>query len=209
MVRGYDSSARVAAARETRYRILLAARDLIIAEGYPAASMTAIAAAADVSPQTIYNSIGNKAAVLKACYDVTLAGDDEPVPMSARPTFQALQAAATPEEWTRQYARWAREIGDRVGDLLHAVTAPGGAADTGVSQFLAVIEDERRIGSSHAVASFADRFGLPAGLTEERAIDIVWTLNSPEIHSRLVHRCGWGPAAYQDWLDGQLLASLT
>ena len=60
-----------------------------------------------------------------------------------------------------------------------------------------------------AVAAFRDRFGLPAGLTEQRAVDVVWTLNSPEVHGRLVHRCGWTHDQYEDWLAGQLAASLT
>ena len=40
--------------------------------------------------------MGGKADVLKACYDVTLAGDDEPVAMSERPEFAALWETADP-----------------------------------------------------------------------------------------------------------------
>lgn len=209
MARGYDNAARTEAAAETRARILVAARDLILEKGYAKASIAAIADAAGVSPQTIYNAVGNKAAVLKACYDVTLAGDDEPIPMSARAEFTALGAAATASEWTRAYARWSKVIAERVGALLEAVIAPGTATDAGVADFVATIERERRIGSAHAVAAFAGRFGLPDGLAQEHAVDIVWTLNSPEVHGRLVHRCGWTPDAYEAWLAGQLAASLT
>lgn len=41
--------------------------------------------------------------------------------------------------------------------------------------------------------------GLPAGLTMERAVDQVWTLNSPEVYDRLVRRCGWTADAYEVW----------
>ncbi|WP_267489699.1 hypothetical protein [Enemella dayhoffiae] len=34
----------------------------------------------------------------------------------------------------------------------------------------------------------------------------MWTLNAPEVHDRLVRRCGWTAAAYQAWLEQQLLA---
>lgn len=209
MGRGYDNSGRAEAARETRARILAATRELIIARGYAEASITAIADAAGVSPQTIYNAVGNKAAVLKSCYDVTLAGDDEPVPMSSRAEFTAVATAATASDWVRAYARWARVIAERVGELLEAVLAPGVATDAGVAEFVATIERERRTGSGHAVAAFAGRFGLPAGVSEERAVDMVWTLNSPEVHGRLVHRCGWTQDQYEGWLAGQLAASLT
>ena len=209
MARAYDNSARTEAARETRARILAAARTLILEKGYAAASVTAIADAAGVSPQTLYNAVGNKAAVLKACYDVTLAGDDEPVPMGSRPEVAALATAPTASDWVRAYARWSRVFAERVGELLEAVIAPGTPTDAGVADFVATIERERRIGSTRAVAAFRDRFGLPAGLTEQRAVDVVWTLNSPEVHGRLVHRCGWTHDQYEDWLAGQLAASLT
>ena len=209
MARAYDNSARTEAARETRARILAAARALILEKGYAAASVTAIADAAGVSPQTLYNAVGNKAAVLKACYDVTLAGDDEPVPMGSRPEVAALATAPTASDWVRAYARWSQVVAERVGELLEAVIAPGTPTDAGVADFVATIERERRIGSTRAVAAFRDRFGLPAGLTEQRAVDVVWTLNSPEVHGRLVHRCGWTHDQYEDWLAGQLAASLT
>lgn len=186
-------------------RVLTAAYELIVRDGYPAAS---IAAAAEVSPQTIYNAVGNKAAVLKACYDVTLAGDDDPVPMSERPQFRAMTDAETVRDWGIAYAHWSRTIAERVGSLLAAVLVPG-AADAGVAEFVATIEAERRTGTTHAMTSFADRFGLPAGLVPERAVDIVWTLNSPEVYARLVHRRGWTPGEYEAWLSRQLEASLS
>ena len=58
--------------------------------------MSAIAAAAGVSVQTIYNTFGSKAALLKAVYDTTLAGDDEPIPMGRRPEFLAMEREQDP-----------------------------------------------------------------------------------------------------------------
>ena len=69
----------------TRRRILDAAGRLFAERGYLGATLAEVAAAAGVSVQTLYNSIGSKATLLKAVYDVTLAGDDEPVPMRERP----------------------------------------------------------------------------------------------------------------------------
>ena len=83
--RRYISDQRDAAARQTRTRILDAAEQELIRHGYHAMTIASLARAADVSPQTIYNSVGGKAAVVKALYDVRLAGDDEPVPMGQRP----------------------------------------------------------------------------------------------------------------------------
>ncbi len=66
MPRSYDNSSRAEAARETRLRILAAARRLIVSEGYRSFSIAALAEAAGVSPQTVYNAVGGKAEVLKA-----------------------------------------------------------------------------------------------------------------------------------------------
>ena len=87
------SAARAEQVRETRRKVVAAARDLFLRRGYTGATVEAIAHRAAVSPQTVYNVIGGKAAVLKAVYDVTLAGDDEPVPKASstwRASFSAV-----------------------------------------------------------------------------------------------------------------------
>lgn len=207
MARTYDGSARTEAARATRRRILRAARALIEAEGYAAFSIAELARVAEVSPQTIYNAVGSKAEVLKATYDVTLAGDDEPVPMSERPAFVALGEARTLADWTAAYAHWNRVIHDHVGDLVGAVLRPGEALDGGAGAFAATIDAERRTGTGHAVSACVARFGVPRGLTEHELVDAAWTLNAPEVYDRLVRRSGWTPERYEEWLAGQLAAA--
>lgn len=96
MARDYDNSTRAEAALHTRRRIVEQARGLLLQGGYRTMTVASLAKAAGVSPQTVYNSVGNKAAVVKAVYDVMLAGDDTPpVPMSLRPEFIAMQNAGT------------------------------------------------------------------------------------------------------------------
>ena len=205
--RPYDNSGRVEGARATRRRILESARGMLVAEGFPGLSIAALAAAAEVSPQTIYNSIGGKAQVLKACYDITLAGDDETVPMSQRPAFRAIFNAPDARTFLTRYAAWVREVYARVGPILAAVVRPG-AGDPAVAGFLSTIEAERRTGTTHAMTALRDAHGLPAAMSLREAVDIAWTLNSPEVYDRLVGRCEWSGARYQDWLAGQLRASL-
>lgn len=209
MPRTYDNSGRADAARATRRRILRAARDLIVSDGYPAFSINALSRIAEVSPQTIYNSIGGKAEVLKASYDITLAGDDEPVPMSERPAFRALAEAADPASWIAAYAHWNRVVYDHVGALVGAVLRPGEALDSGAGAFAAVIDQERRTGAGHAVSGYLTRFGLPVGMTEETLVDAIWTLNAPEVYDRLVRRCGWSADAYEQWLARHLATMIT
>ncbi len=206
--RPYDNSGRLDAASLTRHRIIEATTRLLSEGGYAGLSVAAVATAAGVSPQTIYNAIGGKGALLKACYDITLAGDEEGVAMSQRPEFLALGMASSAVEYLADYAVWVRVLHERVAGIVGPLLALDVARDAGAAEFLIAIERERRVGSTHAMTRLHDRFGLPDGLSFEGAVDACWTLNSPELYARLVVRCGWTPGAFQAWLARQLQASL-
>jgi AcrR family transcriptional regulator len=206
--RTYDNASRLESASLTRHRIIATATKLLAESGYHGLSVAAVASAAGVSPQTIYNSIGGKGALLKACYDITLAGDEDDVPMSQRLEFVALGQASSGIEFLARYAVWVRVLHERAAGILGPLLALDVARDAGAAEFLTVIERERRVGSTHAIADLNDRFGLPAGMSLEQAVDICWTLNSPELWARLVVRCGWTSADFQAWLARQLQAGL-
>ena len=123
--RAYDMSSRAEAAQATRRRIIDAAGPMLLREGYHAMSISSLAAAAGVSAQTVYNAIGGKAAVVKAVYDVTLVGDDEPIPMPERPEFTAMSAAPDPDSFLRAYAAHCATIYERTGPLLGVILAQG------------------------------------------------------------------------------------
>jgi hypothetical protein len=84
--------------------------------------------------------------------------------------------------------------------------------DAALVDFAAAIEDERYVGTAHAITGLRDRIGLSdqhgddQGL--QRLIDAVWALNSPDGYDRLVRRRGWSPTEYEAWLAGQLVALL-
>ena len=65
--------------------MLAAAKELFLERGYAATTMADVAAEAGVAVQTVYSAVGGKAALLKAVFDTTIVGDDEPVPVSGRP----------------------------------------------------------------------------------------------------------------------------
>ena len=130
--------------------------------------------------------------------------------MSDRPEFRAMFAAEDRPGFARAYAAWVRLLSGRVGPLLGVLLAHG--ADATLVDLVATIEQERYVGTTHAMTGLRDRIGLPtsysgqAGLT--RLVDAVWVLNSPDGYDRLVRRRGWTPAAYETWLAGQLEALL-
>jgi AcrR family transcriptional regulator len=210
MARPYDNSTRIQGAQRTRASIVDTARDLLLQGGYSAMTVGSLAAAAGVSPQTVYNSVGNKAAVVKAVYDEMMAGDDAEVSMSDRPEFQSMFDAVDRAAFVNAYATWVRVLGSRAGPLLGALLAHG--TDATLLEFTATIEQERYVGTTHAITGMRDRIGLPEQYTDEhglrRLIDAVWTLNSPDCYDRLVRRRGWSAVEYETWLAGQLSALL-
>ncbi|MEV6491506.1 helix-turn-helix domain-containing protein [Actinoplanes sp. NPDC051633] len=193
-------AARAEQVRATRQRVLTAARDLFLRRGYAGTTIEAIAHRAKVSPQTVYNVIGGKAAVLKAVYDVTLAGDDEPVPMQERPIFAEIAAAPDARTALGLYAGLARDLLSRAGPLLAIIITEGPGRDRELRSFIDKTESERAMGTRGMARDIATRFGLPPGITEEEAADVLWTLTSPEVADRLTRRRGWSLDRYERWL---------
>jgi AcrR family transcriptional regulator len=200
--------ARAEQVRDTRQRVLLAARDLFLRRGYAGAAVGAIAHRAGVSPQTVYNVVGSKAAVLKAVYDVTLAGDDDPVPMIDRPTARAMLAADDARECLRLYARMGRELAERAGPLLTVVFVQAAGRDPEVRAFVETIEGERAAGTAGVARHIAGRFGLRDGLGVAEAGDILWALTAPELLDRFVRRRGWTLDRWEAWLSHTMAESL-
>jgi hypothetical protein len=78
-----------------------------------------------------------------------------------------------------------------------------------VRAFAAKIDGERLRGNTTMVGHFARRFGLPAGLTRQRAVDVVWTLTSPEVFDRLTRQRSWSLRDYEHWLGDAMVCALT
>lgn len=206
MARAYDNSARAEQARATRAHIVATATGLLLDGGYGAMTVAALADAAGVSPQTVYNSVGGKPDVVKAVYDVLMASDDQDLALSDRPEFQAMFDAPDRPAFVAAYAAWVRMLHGRTGGLLGALTAHG--TDAALTDFIATIERERYTGTTHAMTGLRSRIGLPDRIRTEadftRLIDGVWALIAPDTYARLVRHCGWTPARYERWLAAQL-----
>jgi AcrR family transcriptional regulator len=199
MSRQYVSEHRAVAAQQTRARILDAAERELRDVGYHAMTVSGLARRADVSPQTIYNAVGSKAAVIKALYDVLLVGDDEPVPMVERPEFIAMLNRPDGISTIRAYLSLGTRIYCRVGELLGILLVDGPGADGELRSFVSTIERERRIGNESIVRHIETTFGLPANVTTQRAADVLWAATSFELADRLVRRCGWSPVEFEAW----------
>ena len=206
--RRYSTELRSEQTAVARRLILASAGRLFIEKGYLATTLAAVAAQAGVSVQTVYNVIGSKSALLKAVYDVTLAGDDEPVPMGDRPAFRAMAQASSGKEMLERYAELGRQLSERVLPLMTTLLAQAATGDPDLQAFADTIEGERAIGTAAVAQSIGERFGLRDGLSVEDAADILWVLTAPDLTDRLVNRRGWSWDKTQQWLGGVMVDAL-
>src|SRR4051812_11859590 len=70
--RRYRSSVRAEQATLTRQRILEAATTLFVERGYASTTIAVVADAADVSPETIYATLGGKRGLLEGVIDAMI-----------------------------------------------------------------------------------------------------------------------------------------
>ena len=205
--RPYDSSRRQERTRQTRRRVIEAARDLFLERGYPGTSMEAISVAADVSQATLYRLFASKNAVLKEVVDLTAAGDDEPVALHERPEVHALRDERDPVKYLTGFAHVARVVHERIEPvrrMLHSA-AP---VDPDAATMLAAIHEQRYVGQGVVARGLVDRGALRDGLTEEQAHDIIYALMSPDLRNVLLNERRWSVAHYESWLARTLCDTL-
>jgi AcrR family transcriptional regulator len=197
--RKYDSQVRDEAARTTRRRAVLAARELFLTRGYAATTVREIAAAAGVSEQTVYGRIGGKAAILKAVYDTVLAGDDEPVPMAERPEFRRMRDATDARSLLAAYAEVATRLNARLRPVLELVHGAR-AVEPDLDALARTGAAERRAGATMFARHAVERGFVRPELDVEGVVDLVWVLNSPEVYLLQVRENGLGDQGYRRWL---------
>ena len=199
----YESALRAAQAQETRRAIVDAAARLFVERGYGATTVDAIAEAAGVSRKTVFSSVGSKLTALKLAIDWAIVGDDEPVPMMARPHILALRAEPDARAVLRGYVRTYCEITPRVAPIDAALRGAIGLDD----DVRALYEENRRQrleGMTHFAEDLAGRRSLRKGLGVMSAADLLWTINDPALYHRLVIERGWAPARFERWLADTL-----
>jgi AcrR family transcriptional regulator len=206
--RGYRSPLRAEQARQTRRRIVEAAQRLFLAQGYPATSVEAIAAAAKVSPDTVYSVFGTKRNLLKQVMDTVVGGDDADVQVLDRPEPQALRQE--PDQRV-QVAMFAAGIAPRIeaarpfDDVLRSAAE----VDTEVSALREDIQLRQRRAAMRTVAEWLAQNGpFRDGIDVSEAASIIWTLTSPEVHGLLRDGCGWSQERFARWLGDTLVRTL-
>lgn len=206
--RPYASALRDEQALLTRRRVVHAAAARFHSDGYAATTVAAVARDAAVSSQTVYNAFGTKAALLKAAYDVTLAGDDDPVPLAERPEVQALYAEQDAAAFLHGYAALGRTVLERVGPLMLQITAGADAGEPDLVRLRDTTDAERLAGTSMVVEKVAGLDALAPGLDRDVARDRIWTLNSVQVWHLLTSARGWSGEDYGAWIGEAMCAAV-
>ncbi|MDK1474849.1 helix-turn-helix domain-containing protein [Streptomyces sp. 549] len=202
---------RAAKARQTRERMLEAARELFVEQGYGVTTLQDIANRAGVAVQTIYFTFTNKRSLLKELVDITVAGDHEPVATMDRPWFREALATPSAEEHLRAHVHGTRLILARVAPLTSMVHAAM-TTDPAVASMWPH-EDPRHVVQTAAARSLLSKPGARPDVPEGHAADVLYGILSTDLYLLFVRRRGWSPEQWEQWafdtLRPQLCAATT
>ena len=202
---GNSVDGRRARSQQTSSRLLAAARELFLEQGYTLASMEAIAARAGVSAQTVYNQFGTKGELLAAVLDRAVAGDDAPVPLIERPDFVAREGEPVAEAIAR-FATAGTALLARVAPLWDVMRSASALPE--VKRLLDENRRRRRADQRHVVGAFAATGQLRPELDLGHAADVVYGLVNEDVYLLLTGDCRWSRKRFANWLNETLLAQL-
>lgn len=203
--RRYDARRRQDAAAHNRVAMLRTYERMLFDVGHQATTIRAVAEGAAVSPELVYKTFGGKSGLLKALWDVTLAGDDAPVAMGQRAQTREVWATSDPDRKLDLYAGFVRGVHERLARLYTVLVQAGSEG----ADVLDAGEQERLTGVGRFVAHVADAGLLRDGVTQAAATDACWTLTATEVFTRLTVGRGWDGDKYQHWLAQMLTATLS
>lgn len=198
--RGYSSQRRQEQARETRARILDAARRLFTARGFAGATIAAIAEEAGTAPETVYQGFGNKRTLLAELVRSAVRGDD-PAPILDQPGPRAVDEESDPAAQLRLFAVDVAKRLERAGELMR-VLGDAARSDPKLAALHRELHEARQRNLRVLVESVGRNATLRTG--DREAAETVWALASPELHTLLTTTAGWSRKRYTAWLADAL-----
>ena len=205
--RSHNGKGGQARTRLARAAVIEAARTLFLERGYAATTIEAISDRSDVPPATVYRLFSSKLGILKALFDVSIAGDDEAVPLEERPHVQALISDLDPREQLSGFVAISRGIMARTEPVYRILVSAAGS-DPDAAALLAEQTRHRQQGQGQIAHLLARTGALRPELRERDAADVIHALMSPEVYRLLVGDGGWDPERYEQWLQQILIDQL-
>lgn len=205
--RPYNSSRRQEQARQTRRAILEAARPLFVERGYAGTSMADIARGAGVSLKTVEAIYGTKAKLLAALRDVSIVGDDEPIPVTERAWFKEMLAEPDPRRRLELLVQNTLPIKQRAA-ALNEVIRRAAQFDPELAVLWHDFQDGFTADHRKVAESLAAQGALRNGLNVDAAAETIVMLNHPAFYYLAVVDRGWSPDQYERWVTDALIRQI-
>jgi AcrR family transcriptional regulator len=193
--RRYQGAGRQFAAQATRDSILRAARSLFAERGFARTTIEAIAAQAEVAPQTVYAAFGSKLAIAREFRFLLEREADIPK------RFQKMLAERDPSRQMELAASIGRYVSERHGDVYELFTE---SKEPELAAVRKELLDAQRYGMRLLVDRLVETGALRPGLNLEDAVSILCAVSSLELYRKLVTHSGWTPAHFERWLAASL-----
>jgi AcrR family transcriptional regulator len=190
-------SRREAQATETRRLILQTARRHFAEHGYAATSLRAIAADVGVSVQTIYDSVGQKAELVRRLNDLI---DEE---AQVGDLAASLQTEREPRQVAAVSARITRRIHERCGDLVRA-SFDAARAEPELATIAAEGTRRHSTGARRVAERLADLGALRPSLSVVDAGVTIAALSDIRLAFVLTGDHGLGSEALEEWMSERI-----
>jgi len=190
--RTYDTTSRSERAGVSRSRTLEVARQRFLANGYASTSVESIAAAARISPSTIYKSYGGKRGLARAVCEQALAGVG---PSAAEERSNALRTLDDPHQVAAGWGDLVAEVAPRIAPLL-LVLRDAARTDHEAAGLYDELDRTRLARMADNARHLAQGGHLRSGVTAGEARDVMWMCSSPELYDLLVRRRRWSPGKF-------------
>lgn len=205
-VKGTGVSRRGRAAA-TRLRIVTAAHELFVEQGYAGTTMDGIATRAGVAVQTVYYTFRTKGLLLCEVAEHAGAGRPDAPPVAERPWMQEALSDESGDRALAVAVENGVDIYVRAAPLWRSLHAAA-VTDPEVDAYAQAMAAGRRGGMAALVARLDSLGYLRKGLTTDRATDVVFALFSHETFLALTRDARWTTVDYKAWLYSTLRGQL-
>ncbi len=188
----------------TRARIIGSAYELFRQNGYRPTTMQLIADAAGVAVQTVYFAFHTKDDLLRSVFEWTVLGEDGRPPALQDWHVEAMAAPDARQAIPLLFAG-VGAINARMAPLLPVFQA---AVQEPAGEIYAQSEQLRRSDMGDLGRALSDKTPLRAGMTHQRAADLLFALTGPALYRDLVLEAGWAPAEWARWGSDALIRDL-
>ena len=195
--RRYDSTRRQEQARETRLRIIQAAYDRFVTNGYGQTTIADIARTAGVAVETIYAGFRNKHTLLRQVWYVSFRGEEDDIRLWDRPEIRAVIAEPDLARRLEAQARVLTAVFRRITPLL--LMLQGAVASQPDAVAMLAEFDQMRLDAATKYAQAAVATGQLA-VSEEECRDVLWATLDGALWGRLVAQRGWSDERFAAWL---------